>query len=1330
MYSTPTVSAASSSPAKTNDFMLSPRKFGPGQDRGSSRDGGYAEVSYRVLNRPTNGAAVQANTHSRLAAEPSQSPQRYWQVEPLTGENPRKEQTTAQDSVVATSGSARESLRGLAAERDRLQRQVQEMRTDVSNARQDLSTQHARQKVQTDELRTTLQDLQADTERLQTEQRRQATALKNSLKVGDSSRLEKQVEGVASIVKSQEQRFDRLENDIGSAYESQRLQLQQALAENRQLAKGLEEDSQRRANMMMELVEKATRTGNASQLSAELANATNAIQGQTSDWSVLSRQIHSDVSGLSLEMKADRDARAVEASTRRMEVLKMMEDARRQGALEALGICEAGLSESHVLNGAQDMLSRPGFVAVQHLVDLNCKILRDMESQLIIRAGFLANIFHFWRCEATLLKTGRYYQDEFQKNQDDWEAHLANHRRSFEEELVLAADKASAHKEHVRGQHDLLLRQWALGEAKGLFAQTFKSWFQLVVKEKQRKRNAANIHKACLQWVEGKTKGLKHSCFSAWHHEAKTEALHRQRDEDLDKVKGEAERRLEERLSELDHIKVGTRKAIETAVAKWKNGSAKGMEAMCFRAMKENCVQCRAKKAKRNSVEMCVKKFLLGQARGVLSTCWLSWKKDALESQRLAAEHKRFEDFLDGERAKMRLEYQNKLSEKDLRIAAAHECVGLVVKKWILGDAEGLKVQVYQVWSKWALRRAEDEKKLASVHMALSKWARGDAKGVLQTVFSSWKHDASVAAGERKTEAALDVEREKMERYLEDERKRHGDELNKYKTEAELLKARAHQAVLDSVDKWILGNEKGSVKAAFTAWNSFSKQSKSSERARQAVHASLRQALLGKDKAAVVNAFKNWLSLTKSEKAERDREQILADQKKHWEEETDRLRNQFDKEMRGTMTEHEKLKAQAQAQTELVLRRWLSMNELDISEHFVMWRRYTAATKDSSRKRNAVKDAMSRFLEGERRGVMHSTFTGWKTHVAQAAKDNSQIRKLEEQVERLLRKQEQSVQKYGTFLASKSGPAMKGLVFRRWFELSQGEKQRAELEREREVQLEEMARKHKMEETRKKEMRAKALHNLGVKGGRAVLLEVFLAWSYEYQKNKEVRCHKMNENQALVNYSKYILGKKLKEDSHALLASSFSEWRREGKILRHEDAMNTLEERDVYIAQLKAGFEEQLALAYQQIDQITETLQKELQTKEELAHELREAYEKNRKMNLPDYPVTPGSATPGSTRRRQTSTERRGTSVGSNVSRPARHSLPGSSLTKERETFFAGGLAQVSEPLAFQRPATTGHLQPPNGSASRSTSPRRDVNWDSVVDRLENRGVVSGRRLI
>lgn len=1321
MHSTPTVSAASSSPQKgSNDFMLSPRKFGATQDR-PSRDPGYADVSYRVLNRPTSAAQSTPQTGPGFRrhlgrsdrSESSLSPQRYWQVEPLTG---AKE--PAQDSVLATSGSTKESLRGLAAERDRLQRQVQEMRTDVSNARQDLTTQHARQKVQTDELRTTLQDLHLDTERLQAEQRRQAAALKNSLKVGDASRLEKQVEGVASIVKNQEQRFDRLENDIGSVYESQRQQLQQALAENRQLARGLEEDNQRRESMMMELVDKVTRTGNMSQLSSELANATNAIHGQSADWSVLSRQIHQEVCNLTLEMKADRENRAVESSTRRMEVLKMMEDQRRQGALEALGISKDGLSETNALNGSQEMLSRPGIMAVHHLVELNCKILRDMETQLIVRAGFVAGVFHFWRCEATLIKVGRYYQGEFQKNQDDWEAHLAGHRRSFEDELIAASEKAAAHKEHVRQQHDLLLRQWAMGEAKGLFSQTYKSWAQYVKKEKTRRRAAANIHKVCAQWIMGKTKGLLQSCVWAWSKESKESALILRREKDMEKVRSDADRALEERLAELERMKAGSRKSIEKAVAKWKDGNAKGMVEMCFRGLKENRKERRDKKAKMNSVDICVKKFLLGKTRGVLSTCWVSWKKDALESQRLDAEKKRLEELLNGERAKVRSEYQKHLDAHKQKVEAAHNCVGLVAKKWMLGDQAGLKMQVYQVWSKWALKRAESEKKLASVHMSLAKWARGDAKGILTTVFVNWKQDALTAAGDRKMEAALDAEKAKMERLFEEERRRSEENANKFKNEAEALKEKARQSVLASVEKWALGNDKGAAKAALGAWSQFTKKAKSADRQRQAVRASLMAAFMSKEKAAVMNTFKNWQTLTRSEKAEREREQILANEQNHWKAEQDRLRDQFDKELRGSLTEQEKLKAAAQAQTELALRKWLSMNETDISEYFIMWRRLAAAMKDSNRKRAGVKDAMTRFLEGERRGVMHSVFTSWKTFVTKDAKHQKEVKKLQQQVENLLRKQEQSMMKYGTFLASKSGPAMKGAVFRQWFELSQGVKA-AELEREREVELEDMRMKHKMEETRKKEVRAKALHNLGAKGGRAVLMEVFLAWSYLYQKNKELRFHKMNENKALVKYSEYVLGKKMRQDSHSLMAFTFSEWRREGKILRHQDAMSTLEERDVYIAQLRAGFEEQLALAYQQIDQITETLQKELQTKEELAQELREAYEKNRKINLPEHPATPGgSATPGSTRRRQASAEQRGSSVGS-VTRPARNSTPGMGMSRARNWETE---AERAEPLAVHRRF--------NGSTSRSNSPpaRQDVNWAAVVDRLEDRGVVSGRR--
>ena len=48
-------------------------------------------------------------------------------------------------------------------------------------------------------------------------------------------------------------------------------------------------------------------------------------------------------------------------------------------------------------------------------------------------------------------------------------------------------------------------------------------------------------------------------------------------------------------------------------------------------------------------------------------------------------------------------------------VSCLHNQVGLVLKKWLLGDAEGLKVQVYQTWSKWALKRAEEPELCAEV---------------------------------------------------------------------------------------------------------------------------------------------------------------------------------------------------------------------------------------------------------------------------------------------------------------------------------------------------------------------------------------------------------------------------------------------------------------------------------------------------------------------------------------------------------------------------------------------------------------------------------------
>ncbi|CAE7423579.1 unnamed protein product [Symbiodinium natans] len=234
---------------------------------------------------------------------------------------------------------------------------------------------------------------------------------------------------------------------------------------------------------------------------------------------------------------ADRDSRALESVSNRVELVKMVEDARVKGAMEAIGLHDqGGVLDLQLPLGAEAMISRPGILAVHNLVDINCKILRDMESQLIIRAGFIAGVFHTWRFQANLMKTGRQFEEHFHDIQDQWTAELDAHRQRFDDQLAEAAEKAAAHKEHVRQQHDLLLRQWQMGDAKGLFSSIYKAWAQYVAKEKMRRRSAANIHKVCYEWVEGKNKGLKHSCFAAWFHEHLAGSLARRREEELEKA--------------------------------------------------------------------------------------------------------------------------------------------------------------------------------------------------------------------------------------------------------------------------------------------------------------------------------------------------------------------------------------------------------------------------------------------------------------------------------------------------------------------------------------------------------------------------------------------------------------------------------------------------------------------------------------------------------------------------------------------------------------------------------------------------------------------------
>merc|ERR1712124_18646 len=141
-----------------------------------------------------------------------------------------------------------------------------------------------------------------------------------------------------------------------------------------------------------------------------------------------------------------------------------------------------------------------------------------------------------------------------------------------------------------------------------------------------------------------------------------------------------------------------------------------------------------------------MKGWIEGKAKAARQMCWTFWKKDALDSKHFNAEKQQMMDLLDNERAKKEREWKEMHDEVKRRAERAHNAVELMLQKWMRGDVEGLKVEIFQVWSKYALRVAGENQRLKAVHMSLGKWARGEAQGALQICFINWKNDAHQVA--------------------------------------------------------------------------------------------------------------------------------------------------------------------------------------------------------------------------------------------------------------------------------------------------------------------------------------------------------------------------------------------------------------------------------------------------------------------------------------------------------------------------------------------------------------------------------------------------------
>jgi len=177
----------------------------------------------------------------------------------------------------------------------------------------------------------------------------------------------------------------------------------------------------------------------------------------------------------------------------------------------------------------------------------------------------------------------------------------------------------------------------------------------------------------------------------------------------------------------------------------------------------------------------------------------------------------------------------------------------------------------------------------------------------------------------------------------------------------------------------------------------------------------------------------------------------------------------------------------------------------------------------------------------------------------------------------------------------------------------------SEYQRQMELHLREQQRLRDIRDTNNKEKKLSVMMKMGLKSNRAIEMKMFLIWSGIFKKEQQQRLHEIENNKGLSKIALYLEDKHAKSSSKEIKLTYFQEWVRDTHHSRFERKHMDLEAQKCMVEQLsqeRLALAEQLTIVYQQLDAVTDTLQKELKTKEGLAKELREANEQIFHSNL------------------------------------------------------------------------------------------------------------------
>eukprot|EP00928_Gymnodinium_smaydae_P018737 TRINITY_DN17144_c0_g2_i1.p1 TRINITY_DN17144_c0_g2~~TRINITY_DN17144_c0_g2_i1.p1 ORF type:complete len:896 (+),score=213.74 TRINITY_DN17144_c0_g2_i1:66-2690(+) len=619
---------------------------------------------------------------------------------------------------------------------------------------------------------------------------------------------------------------------------------------------------------------------------------------------------------------------------------------------------------------------------------------------------------------------------------------------------------------------------------------------------------------------------------------------------------------------------------------------------------------------------------------GWLSGIFHSWRAEAniqltgrSYETKLKNRQGEWEKYLLDERGRYEHEAKEAANRWAVNDAKWRQAAGLMLDQWAHGDQAGLLSSVVRCWRGYTEARHayyEQEKRLERVahigHGMVLKWIEDDDTGAVHACFLSWKTRAAASKAERET-------RRTMEDMLNDERRKHSDSLDDLRTDEQRARDQHRAVVTYALARWELGDERALSSKLFSAWSECTRQAKRLAKERQAVHLALLRSFDGDQQGTLHACMLNWKACARHERLAREGDQRLIEERQRWEKLLEDRSRSHEDGLKDMMSEAEAKKARAHEATTLMLRQWLQGNTKGLlTTVLAEWRRFCEAVAADKLRRQTVHAGVLRFLEGERLAGAHMCLLNWKQYTKVQAVYNDEvaerertIAKLQEKTKSVLGSEQQRLLRYMRMLFAGDNAALQLLVLNRWRIEAHGVLA-AEEKRKLEVTLQERERLSQLAQTKHRQNIAAALHVMNSKDSTVLALDFFLGWKHTWQQAKQQWAHQLNHTKAVTKFAKHHLGQMMKQDVNSLLGAVFWELLRECRQARHErereearanheNATHTI----VQITEERNDLQDELQIAYREIDRLTDTLQRELKTKETLAFELAEVHKERRR---------------------------------------------------------------------------------------------------------------------